>query len=76
MKSLEGAVFVFTGFRDKDAEQEIVAQGGKICSGINKTATHLVVKDKFSKSVKMQKAREMDLTILSPEELDELLIRN
>jgi len=60
----KGEVYVFTGFRDKDLEQFIIDNGGKIASGISKNVTHLVVKDMNSTSSKVKKAKELGLIIL------------
>jgi DNA ligase (NAD+) len=70
---LEGCTFVFTGYRNKDAEKEIESRGGKIGTSVSSKATHLVMKDIFSTSGKAVKARELGLKLLSPADLDELL---
>ena len=53
----------FTGVRDKEAEAEIVAQGGKIASGVSKNTTLLVCKDVNSTSAKAVKARTLGIEI-------------
>ena len=70
---LEGSVFVFTGYRNKEAEEEIVSRGGKIGSGVSKSATHLVAKDITGSSSKLVKAKELGMKILSPADLESLL---
>jgi DNA ligase (NAD+) len=70
---LEGKIFVFTGYRNKDAESEIEARGGKIGSGISKLTTYLVLKDINSKSSKAVKARDLGVSLLSPDDLSILL---
>jgi NAD-dependent DNA ligase len=54
-----GVNVCFTGVRAKDLEELIVANGGKIASGVNAKTTHLVCKDKNSASGKMVKAHEL-----------------
>ena len=69
----DGLVFVFTGYRSKEAEQEIEKRGGKIGSSVSSNATHLIAKDPDSTSAKMQKARDLGLKIMSPSDLAEML---
>lgn len=70
---LEGKIFVFTGVRSKEAETKIEDKGGKIGSGVSKTTTHLVMKEKGSGSAKETKAIELGIEILTLNELLELL---
>lgn len=63
----------FTGVRDKEAEAEIVAQGGKIASGVSKNTTILVCKAVDGKSGKLTKARSLGIEILSVSDLWERL---
>ena len=69
----DGMVVVFTGYRSKEAEKEIEQRGGTIGSSVSSKTTHLVAKDKYSDSGKMQKARAQGIKILSAEDLGELL---
>jgi DNA ligase (NAD+) len=63
---LSNMVCVFTGVRPtKDEEQQFVAKGGKIASGVSKTITHLVQKDASSKSSKSDKAKELGKEVIS-----------
>lgn len=66
---LEGFIFVFSGYRDKSAEERITSLGGEIKSGISKNVTHLVVKDKQSGSSKIVKAEKLGINILDADEL-------
>lgn len=70
---LEGMSFVFSGYRDKEAEEIIKSLGGEIKSGISTKVTHLVVKDKQSGSSKIVKAEKLGINILDVEELMEML---
>ena len=70
---LEGMVFVFTGVRRADLNEIIENRGGKIASGVSAKITHLVMKSKGSGSSKEKKALDLGKTILTVEELEELL---
>lgn len=59
----------FSGVRDKELEQKIISQGGRIVSGVSKNTTHLVVADLNSNSSKIQKARELGIKIMKLEDL-------
>ena len=60
---LKGESVCFTGVRDKAAEDAIVAQGGKVASGVSGTTTILVMKEKGSGSSKELKAQDMGIPI-------------
>jgi NAD-dependent DNA ligase len=77
-KSPKLAVFkdkkvVFSGFRNNEYEQIIQANGGKITTSISKTTDYLFVKDKGETSSKIEKARDLGITIMSKEELEKLI---
>ena len=72
--SMEGMVFVFTGVRDKSAEESILKMGGKIGSSVSKLTTHLVCKDPNSGSSKLEKAMSLGVKVISIEELHELFL--
>jgi NAD-dependent DNA ligase len=56
---LEGLTVVFTGVRDKELEEKIVARSGTIGSSVNKNTTYLVAKDPTGNSSKLVKARDL-----------------
>ena len=70
---LDGKQFVFTGVRRKDLEEVIVGRGGVIGGSVSKNTTHLVMKAKGSGSSKETKAISLGVTILTVEELEDLL---
>jgi DNA ligase (NAD+) len=70
---LVGKQFVFTGVRRKDLEEVIVSRGGVIGGSVSKNTTHLVMKAKGSGSSKETKAISLGVTILTVEELEDLL---
>lgn len=63
-----GVNVCFSGVRDKDLEEYIVAEGGSVCSGVTKKTTHLVVKDKNQSTSKTAKARDLKITICTLDE--------
>ena len=71
--SLNGQSFVFTGFRNEEAEKIIESKGGKISSGISKNTTYLVVKKLGSGSSKEQKATSLGIKIISADELNNII---
>ena len=70
---LDGTSFVFTGVRDKDAEEVIVSRGGKIGGSVSKTTTHLICKDVNSGSSKLEKAKSLGVTIMCLSDLTDFL---
>jgi DNA ligase (NAD+) len=70
---LNGASFCFTGVRLKDCEEKIEKMGGKIASGVSKTLTYLVMKEKGSGSSKESKALDLGVKILTVDELEKML---
>lgn len=72
-KELEGWAVVFTGFRSKEMEEEIILNGGEIKSGISANSTHLVMKIKGSGTSKEQKALKLGQKILNIEEMRAIL---
>jgi DNA ligase (NAD+) len=67
--AMQGQAFCFTGVRDKEAEAEIVAQGGEMKSGVSKKVTILVCKDPTSTSGKAKKARALGIELITLETL-------
>lgn len=73
---LEGKSFVFTGFRDKELENEITSLGGEVKSSVSKKLTYLVLKDKNSKSSKIQKAINLGIELLEIKDLNDLIYKS
>lgn len=65
--------FVFSGFRNKDFEDEILDAGHRISNNITKNTTHLVVKDLSRNTDKKIKAEEYGCEIWSIEQLEKFL---
>ncbi len=66
---LLGKQFVFTGIRLPDIEEVIKSKGGKIGSSVSKNTTYLVMKIKGTGSSKEVKAIDLGVTILTVDEL-------
>lgn len=60
---------VFTGFRDKEVQAKLEDMGHKVASSVSKKTDMVVTKDASSKSTKIQKARDLGIPILTPEEM-------
>lgn len=59
---------VMTGFRDADLAAEIEKRGGKIGSGVSKKTTYLLTHDANSNSGKSKKARDLGVTVMTPDD--------
>jgi len=66
--SLNGIKIVFTGFRNKQWEQIISDLGGEISNSVSKNTNILVCNDPEENSNKINKAKELQIKILSKEE--------
>lgn len=63
-----GMSVCMSGFRDKQLEERIIQNGGRVVSGVSKNTTHLVVKDVNATSSKINKARELGIQVISSAE--------
>jgi NAD-dependent DNA ligase len=68
VKSFNNMSFLFSGFRDKNVEAEIVERGGEISGSVNKNLSVLVVLDKTKSSGKIDKAKKLGIPILEKDE--------
>lgn len=68
----ENIIFVFTGFRDKELEEKIIYQGGKIGSTVSKNTNYLVIKEE-TESNKIDKAKELGIKIITKEQLIKII---
>ncbi len=68
LSKFEGKTIVFTGFRDKDIEEELEKIGSKITNSISKNTDILVASNPEEKSNKIIKAKELEIEILSKDE--------
>lgn len=67
-KSFENMTIVFTGFRAKDWEATIEASGGKVTGTVSSKTTLVVAADPNEKSSKLEKARALNIRIMSKDE--------
>ena len=58
---------VFSGFRDKELEDEIKKRGGKVTTSVSKNTTCVVTGDTDSSSSKVQKAIELGIDVYDKE---------
>lgn len=68
-KEFLSKTFVFSGFRNKDWEEKVIAAGGNVSSGVTKKVNYLIVKDINESSNKIEKAKELGIPILDIEEV-------
>ena len=71
-----GKTIVMTGFRDKELQEKIESQGGKIGSSVSKNTDYLIVKDQIvidEPTDKVQKAVDLSITILTKEKAIKML---
>jgi len=66
---LKDKTYLFSGFRDKELEEKIISNGGKIVTSISKNLSFLVIKEHSDKdSLKVQKAKDLNIPILLKDE--------
>lgn len=65
---LQDLVVVMTGFRDSDLQYQIESKGGKVGSSVSKKTTHVLALDPNSGSGKAQKAKDLGVKVMTPED--------
>ena len=68
LTKFKGKTIVFTGFRDKEIEQELEQIGSKITNSVSKNTNIVVAADPDENSNKINKAKELEIEIMSKEE--------
>jgi DNA ligase (NAD+) len=63
-KEDNGIVVVFSGFRDKKLEEDIVKIGGKVMNAVSKKVNYLIVNDINDNSGKLEKAKSIGIRII------------
>lgn len=79
ISAVSGKVFVLTGKMPKtrkEYETMIVSAGGNVSGAVSKTTDYLVIADTNSQSSKAIKARSLGTTLISPEDLENMLSEN
>lgn len=71
--TIRGNAFCFTGFRSKEMEQKIEAQGGRVATSMSKGVDYLVVATLDKASGKSAKARDYGIRIITKEQLADFL---
>jgi NAD-dependent DNA ligase len=69
-------IVILTGFRDKELQQKIESQGGKIGSSISKNTDYLIVKDQTiidEPTDKVSKAIDLNITIITKDKAIKML---
>ena len=72
-----GKTVVLTGFRDKNLQEQIEAQGGKISSSISKNTDYLIVNNQQvinEPTEKVQKALKLSIDILTKDNAIKMLV--
>lgn len=61
----KGMVVCFSGVRDKNLEDKINSEGGKVSGGVSKNTTILVVKDTSDRTSKIEKAKSLGVKVIN-----------
>ncbi len=72
-KRVNNKTLVFSGFRNSEYEKIIESKGGKVVATISKNTNILVVKDINKNTSKIKKAKELNIKIISLDNLKEIL---
>jgi NAD-dependent DNA ligase len=73
VKVFKDKTVVFTGFRNKDWEQFITDAGGRVATGISGVTDILIVKDTENMSIKIQKAIEKGVKIMTKQDVEKMV---
>ena len=68
LKKYEGQTIVFTGFRDKNIENELEKNGSKITNSVSKNTDLVIADDINETSTKIIKAKELKIKLISKDE--------
>ena len=68
---LSGKKIVMSGFRDKELQEKIEKRGGDNATSVSKNTFILLVKNKDEETGKITKAKQLNITIMTPEEFIE-----
>jgi len=71
LNKLKDISVLFSGFRNKDLEKQIILNNGVISTSVSKNLSVLVVKDKENNSSKIKKAKDLNIKILYESEFIE-----
>lgn len=72
-KIFDGKTFLFTGFRDKELAEDILARGGIIADTFVKSVTDLIIPDITTTNTKIEKARNTGIRIHIREQIKQFI---
>ena len=67
-QNLAGTKFVFSGFRDKEMEEQIEGRGGSVVGSVSKNTSGVITNDKNLSTGKIGKAKSLGIPIYAPDE--------
>ena len=67
-QNLTGMKFVFSGFRNKEMEDDIEARGGAVTTSVSSKTSAVITNDKSQTTGKIAKARSLGLDVFTPDE--------
>lgn len=73
LSKFAGKKIVFTGFRDKEIEEELENVGAKITGSVSSNTNLVIAGDLSEKSSKIVKAKELEIEIISKEKFYSLI---
>lgn len=65
---LDGMIFVMSGFRNQEMKKQIEELNGEVSDNLSSKTNILIVKDLLESSTKIQKAKKLNIEIISIEE--------
>ena len=68
-----GKKIVFTGFRDKEIEEELENIGAKISGSVSSNTDLVIASNLYDKSSKITKAKELEIELISKDEFYKLI---
>jgi NAD-dependent DNA ligase len=70
---ITGKVFVFSGFRNKELKDTLISKGAEVSESLTKKTNYLVVKDSAANTSKTEKAIQLNVNIITPDQLQSIL---
>lgn len=70
---LLGEKYIFTGFRDEELKNKIIQKGGEVLNSLSSKCTCVIAKDITKESGNIEKAKKLNIKIVSKEEFQALL---
>ena len=64
---LKSMIFVFSGFRDKKLEEEIIKRGGKVSTSVSSNTTCVIANNLHKITGKVQKAMDLNIDVYEKE---------